>query len=170
MSTCSHLRRCGGIVAAPKYASAPTAFALMIRIPWWAYQGGELQVNDQPVDRQLEPGHFVRLQRKWRDGDVVSLRLPMSLYSQPINDDPNCIAVMYGPHVMAGLTYGEYPLDIAHEDIKLKGNPADPGQWLAPVPHQTMMFLTTAPDQNMVFIPLYRVVAERYGVYFDVDK
>jgi len=151
------------------HLSAPTAFALMIRIPWWAYQGGELQVNDQPVDRQLEPGHFARLHRTWRDGDVVDLRLPMSLYSQPINDDPNCIAVMYGPHVMAGLTYGEYPLDITHEDIKIKGDPADPSQWLAPVPHQTMMFLTTAPDQNMVFMPLYRVVAERYGVYFDIE-
>ena len=83
---------------------------------------------------------------------------------------------MYGPHVMAGLTYHVYLGPeaqgecFAREDLKLKGDPRDPAQWLAPVPNQTMMFLTTTPDQNVVFIPLYRVVAERYGVYFDMDK
>ena len=158
------------------HLTAPAAFSLMIRIPLWAFQGGRIDVNGQAVDLDLARGSFVQLKRTWRDGDVVNVRLPMSLYSKPINDDPNCVAVMFGPHVMAGLTYDIwYPANdrenfFARQNLKLKGDPANPAEWLAPVLNQKMSFLTTASDQHMMFIPLYRVVAERYGVYFDVKK
>jgi uncharacterized protein len=150
--------------------SEPTEFAMALRMPWWASGKNTIRVNGESIGGDLRPGRFCPVQRTWRDGDTVELTLPMSLYAQPIDDDPNCVAVMYGPHVMAGLTYLEFQKPFAQEDVKLKGNPKQPQQWLLPVPNQKMMFLTKAADQNVVFIPLYKVVAERYGVYFDMTK
>jgi uncharacterized protein len=148
--------------------SEPTDFAMALRMPWWASGNNVIRVNGESVDGDLRPGRFYPVRRTWRDGDTVELTLPMSLYAQAIDDDPNCVAVMYGPHVMAGLTYFAFQKTFAQEDVKLKGNPKEPQQWLLPVPNRKMMFITKAPDQNVVFIPLYKVVAERYGVYFDM--
>lgn len=55
------------------------AFPLHLRIPGWAKGGGaEIRVNGRagPV---AEAGQVTRVQRIWRDGDVVELRLPMEV-------------------------------------------------------------------------------------------
>ncbi len=147
--------------------SEPADFAIALRMPWWASGKNVIRVNGELVGGDLLPGQFHPVRRTWHDGDTVELTLPMSLSTQPIDDDPNCVAVLYGPHVMAGLTYFEYGKAFAQEDVQLKGDPKEPRQWLFPVPNQTMMFLT---QENVVFMPLYKVVAERYGAYFDMAK
>ena len=47
------------------------------------------------------PG-WLSLTRPWKKGDTIDLKLPMHLNTQPINDDPNCVAYTFGPHVLVG--------------------------------------------------------------------
>jgi uncharacterized protein len=52
------------------------SFPLMLRIPGWA-AGASLTVNGAQVGAQRSRG-FARLDRQWKAGDVVVLRLPMA--------------------------------------------------------------------------------------------
>jgi DUF1680 family protein len=176
------------------HTSAPATFGLKIRVPWWAKQGVEVKVNQARVEVQAAPGTFMSLTRSWKDQDVVEVSMPMSLYAESLPDDPNLMAFMYGPLVMAGLVI---------EDVSFKGGsrnltswiePArlEPGRALAPLLSLTeagtlnlyrvnptgeatperkpipLVFQTGAPNPAVKFIPLYRVTSQPYGIYFRV--
>jgi hypothetical protein len=53
------------------------AFPLHLRIPGWA-KGAEIRVNGK-AGPAAEVGRVVRVQRTWREGDLVELRLPMEV-------------------------------------------------------------------------------------------
>jgi hypothetical protein len=54
---------------------------LRLRIPGWC-SGASLTVNGKDARIALPAGTFVSLNRKWRDGDKVVLRLPMNVVRQ----------------------------------------------------------------------------------------
>ncbi len=157
-----------------------------MRVPSWATDGATVTINgvrartnqiEAPAWNEVEHGRgggqapratlpprswLTILKREWRDGDRVEVTFPMSLRAQPMPDDPNLVAVMYGPLVLAGLT---------DKPAYFIGNAADPNSWLEPVPGKPLTFRTKGEDNApMTFVPLDRVVHENYGVYFRVVK
>ncbi|QQP98916.1 glycoside hydrolase family 127 protein [Lysobacter enzymogenes] len=54
----------------------PARFALRLRIPSWA-QGAHVEVNGAAVDGKPAAGDYFAVEREWREGDEVLLRLPM---------------------------------------------------------------------------------------------
>ncbi|MEZ4700429.1 MAG: glycoside hydrolase family 127 protein [Rhodothermales bacterium] len=56
---------------------APTTFPLHLRIPAWA-EGARLRINSAEWEPQI-PGRIVTVDREWRDGDAVTLELPMAV-------------------------------------------------------------------------------------------
>jgi len=58
--------------------SSPATFALSLRIPEWC-DGAAVTVNGSSFGIECKPGTFALLKREYRDGDVVALRLPMSV-------------------------------------------------------------------------------------------
>ncbi len=103
--------------------ASPAQFALKVRVPWWVRKGVEVRVNGQKVDLAAKPSAFLSLERTWKDQDVVEVSMPMSLYAEPIDDDPDLIAVMYGPLVMAGLVF---------EEMTFKGDKQNIESWIEP--------------------------------------
>jgi DUF1680 family protein len=78
------------------------AFPLVLRIPGWCLEG-EIRVNGG--DQQKSPGDTVaRIERVWRTGDVVELRLPMYLSARTWHE--NAVSIERGPLVFA-LKIGE---------------------------------------------------------------
>lgn len=65
-----------GDVAIHITASRPVAFPLHLRIPAWA-ANSVLTVNGQPAGAAVSPGSFTLIERTWKTGDRVDLRLPM---------------------------------------------------------------------------------------------
>ena len=59
-------------------------------------------MNGARLESFATPGSYFVLDRTWRDGDRVEVRLPMRLHAAPMPDDPTVQAVMYGPIVLAG--------------------------------------------------------------------
>ena len=55
----------------------PTQFGFTIRIPSWCRQP-TLTINHIPVDENVEPGTFHRIERRWSDGDRLDLGLPFT--------------------------------------------------------------------------------------------
>jgi len=71
-----------------------------LRIPAWCEKPG-VSVNGRALRPQVADG-YLRLRRTWREGDVIRLNLPRELRIEPTPDDPNTVALMLGPLVLAG--------------------------------------------------------------------
>lgn len=84
--------------------SAPTApTALQIRVPYWATKGLTVQINGEAQNVTATPSSYVRLERAWKAGDVVTIDVPLTLHLDTTPDDKQVQAAMYGPLVLAAL-------------------------------------------------------------------
>jgi DUF1680 family protein len=72
---------------------------LKVRRPSWAESGFAVLVNDKPVPAS---GSYVAIDREWKDGDRVDVRMPMALHYETMPDNPRMVAILYGPMVLAG--------------------------------------------------------------------
>ena len=139
----------------------PTAFALHIRVPYWATRGVQVKLNSDAVRVEAKPASYLTLDREWKEGDRVEVSLPMSLHTHPMPDDPEKMAIMYGPLVLAGLT---------EQDRYFLADAKELPAWIKPVEGRSLTFRTTGQPLDLTLIPLNRVVHERYGVYWVVTK
>jgi hypothetical protein len=134
-------------------------FVFNIRIPYWATRGVKASVNGRPINAHVAPTSYLRVNRPWRDGDRLEIQLPMSLHTHPMPDDPNLVALMYGPLVLAG---------ISDQNRYFLGDRGNPGSWMRKVEGRVLTFRTTNQPVDIDFIPLNRVMDEPYGVYWEV--
>jgi DUF1680 family protein len=59
------------------------------------------EVNGERVEPEMTDG-LLSLRRTWTPSDTVEVTLPMSPRTEPMPDDPDRVAVLYGPIVLAG--------------------------------------------------------------------
>lgn len=144
----------------------PTAMGLNFHVPYWS-KGFSVSVNGRAVAAKASPTSYATVRRTWRDGDVVRVKTPMALHTQAMPDDPNLKAVMYGPLVLAGIMDDKTPFA---EDLNtgyIRQSSADPAKWLKPVADSPLTFV--AADKTK-FVPLYDIIDQRFGVYWDMVK
>jgi DUF1680 family protein len=85
-------------------ASRPQEFTLCLRIPGWA-TGARIEVNGQRWSGATEPGSFVAVARRWRDGDRIELELPRRLRLESIDrQHPDTVALLCGPLVLFAIS------------------------------------------------------------------
>lgn len=76
-------------------------FSLFLRIPGWCEEGVEIDVNGEAVSGTCQPGSYCELRREWQRGDVVHLKLPMTvrrIESHPfVEENAGRVALMRGP-------------------------------------------------------------------------
>ncbi len=75
-------------------------FPLYLRIPRWT-QGAQVSVNGKSVKVNATPLSYVALERNWKNGDTVSLRLPMKVSVRKWEKNKNAVSVNYGPLTFA---------------------------------------------------------------------
>lgn len=150
----------------------PVSFILQVRYPAWAKNGIEIKVNGKQKKVTQQPGSFVAIERIWKKGDSVEVKIPFSLRLEPMPDDSNRIAVMYGPLVLAG-DLGPV-VDSASGDAMyvpvLMAESKDPSAWLKPVEGKPNTFITlnTGRPHEVELKPFYAVYNRRYSVYWDL--
>ncbi len=140
---------------------APAEFTLKLRMPWWLAGKATVKVNGKPERISSKPSTFAAIRRKWSD-DTVHVVLPKALTTCPLPDEPDTVAFIDGPVVLAGL---------CDEERTLAGDPRRPETMLAPDNEREwgdwkMRYRTHDQDRNIRFVPLYEVRDERYTVYF----
>ncbi|HEY6807817.1 MAG TPA: beta-L-arabinofuranosidase domain-containing protein [Gemmatimonadales bacterium] len=168
-------------------AAHPAAFALRLRVPWWATGANAATLNGRTLDGFAAPGGYYVLNRTWKDGDTLSVRFPMALHLDATPDDPTMQAVMYGPLVLAGRlgTAGLTPQTLRAEPTKPRNIPeykldpvpvpafqVKPDQgtgWLA-AGAAPLTFHTTGQTPDVEFVPFYKIFDERYAIYWKVTE
>jgi DUF1680 family protein len=76
----------------------PETFAVRLRIPAWAGADTRVTVNGAAVTGDLRPGRFFEIQRTWRGGDRIALRIDRSIRLEAVDDQhPNVMALRLGP-------------------------------------------------------------------------
>nr|WP_051818094.1 beta-L-arabinofuranosidase domain-containing protein [Kitasatospora sp. NRRL B-11411] len=81
--------------------SVAGTWSLRVRIPAWA-AGATLAVNGAVQNTPAAPGSYAVLTRAWTSGDTVTVTLPMQVAAVPANDNPDVVALSYGPTVLCG--------------------------------------------------------------------
>ncbi len=80
----------------------PALFTIALRVPGWAQQRDvTLSVNEQPAAITVRSG-YAMVTRRWQEGDVVTITIPLELRIEAAPGDPNVISVLRGPMVLAG--------------------------------------------------------------------
>lgn len=109
----------------------PVTFPLYLRLPAWC-AAPEVSVNGATTAINTKAGKFVRLEREWKTGDVVTLRLPMQVSLRKWERNHHSVSVDYGPLTFS-LKIGErYD---RHDSIKTAigdsswQQGADPSKW-----------------------------------------
>jgi len=71
------------------------SFPFSVRIPSWAH-GATVSVNGDASPKAVAGG-YVRIERKWSMGDVVTVRLPMRIETKTWSQRPGAISIYRGP-------------------------------------------------------------------------
>ncbi len=162
----------------------PITLALKIRNPAWA-ANASISVNGEIQNAREENG-YLTIDRTWKTGDRVSVKLPMQLHLEALPDDPNTVAILYGPLVLAaelgtgGLPPNGQEAKNQTDLIKvadppppvLTGTPADLLAHIAPVADAANTFRVSqiAQPQDVTLVPFYLVHHQRYVVYWKLAQ
>ena len=164
-------------------AREPVTLDLKIRQPAWAQPGITVKVNGETVTGTPADG-YVTVRREWRDGDTVTLGLPMALRTESLPGVPETVAFLYGPIVLAGefgaadLPPNNQEARDQHDFLKLPV-PAEPVlvgaandlvSHLERVPGRPLTFLTQGLGHpaDVTLRPFYQLHHQRYGIYWAV--
>jgi uncharacterized protein len=76
-------------------------FDLKVRVPHWATKGFFVKINGKEEKVKAQPGSYLTLNKKWKDGDVIELRMPFQFHLEPVMDQQNIASLFYGPILLA---------------------------------------------------------------------
>ncbi len=165
----------------------PVSFALKLRHPSWCAEP-VVRINGEPVAIASQPSTYIAIERTWRDGDTLELRLPMSLRAEPLpHSGGKIIAFMYGPIALAGIVpatpgvpdpakerFSDHlkargktdefpPLFIARDAAEALGHLHPSGRGFGEFISRGAVL-----PADIDFIPLHRIYEEHYAVYCPV--
>ncbi len=150
---------------------SPVRFVLNLRHPVWA-NGMAIRLNHKSVDAGTA-GSYAKLERNWKTGDVIDVKLPMQVHTEILPGVPDQIAFLYGPIVLAGeLGNQGIAEDYAEDQRHFSKLPA------ASVPELSGTSLTAVKDKPLTFtaaggvelIPMYRMHHQHYTLYWKIHE
>src|SRR5688500_10165594 len=150
----------------------PANLVLRMRYPAWADRGVDVSINGRRQNVNAKPGSFIELRRRWKNGDRIALKIPMSLRLETMPDNPQRAAILYGPTVLAGELGPENEsavngLMLAPALITENKPLTD---WVKPVSSEPNTFQTAGvgKPRDVSLYPFYRMHHRRYSVYWDL--
>jgi DUF1680 family protein len=105
-------------------------FNLNVRVPHWATGGFFVKINGKAAKVKAVPGSYLTLNRKWKDGDTIELRMPFQFYLEPVMDQQNIASLFYGPVLLAAqesearTDWRKVTLDTEDLSKSISGDPA----------------------------------------------
>lgn len=147
--------------------SKSRSFEMRLRHPAWAVGDVEFRVNGKTIVHSKTPGTYASIKRTWKAGDKLEFRVPMTLHTEAMPDDPKRLAILYGPLVLAAdLGPAKNPLP---RTPVLIADGRNPSAWLERMPGKGIAFRTKGVGRpsDMTFRPFYTLHENRYATYFD---
>lgn len=158
-------------------------FTLAIRQPSWC-PVMTLTVNGKRRITSRKPGGYHSLRRQFRPGDVIEVRVPMSLRAEALPNSPEYVALVYGPIVLAGrmgtegLSPGSQLIINERESGNMLQADVKIPRWTKPLDQLVGHTTRTRPDtlefrasgfeagESVELIPWFRLAHERYNLYW----
>lgn len=127
-----------------------TPFSFWLRIPQWC-KGASITINGQAADIVCKAGTFVEVQRKFSDGDIIELKLPMKAKSVSMPYDG--VAFERGPLVFSLNVKAQEEITETreHDDIKFQSRILTPlSEWnYAPVDTENIEVVNSNDYSNL---------------------
>jgi uncharacterized protein len=148
-------------------AARATTFTLRVRRPRWA-GGVRVSVNGVVQSAGLGDDGYLVIRRAWHNGDKLELQLSENFYTAIIPDNPNRIALFYGPVLLAGELGDKEPDPVKGIPVLVSAI-RDPNAWITRKSADPLVFQTTNAGQpgDLTLIPFNRTASEYYSVYWD---
>jgi hypothetical protein len=135
--------------------SRRTSFAANFRIPAWA-EGAAISINGKRVNSPVLPGTFASVSREWKNGDRVTLELPMKMRLEAFDArHPDTVALLRGPLVLFPVAPGART--VTRQQLLDAANAAA-GKWLVET--------STTP---ITMLPFTAIGDEQYSTYLKVS-
>jgi uncharacterized protein len=135
---------------------SPVDFALRLRIPNWLEQPARISINGKTADMKTQRGTFAELNRRWRKGDTIAMRLPFSSRTIAIEERaPDLVAAMRGPVMLAAVDPPDQLAASARALAQMEAVPGNP-----------LEFDCASASGKVRMRPWYRVQRETYSTYF----
>jgi hypothetical protein len=137
--------------------SKPVNFPLYVRIPGWCDDAG-IFINGKKLANTNKPATYTRIENLWKDGDVIELNFPMTIYLKRWTENKNSTSVDYGPLTFSLKIKEEYKKEdskkSATSDSRWQQS-ADAGRWPAyeifPGSNWNYGLLLNEPDTSKLF-------------------
>lgn len=157
-------------------AEGEGAFELRVRLPEWTREAVDAR-NGEVL--QVKDGYII-LDRLWKQGDKVAIRLPMSLAVYRTPNDPAQVAFRYGPVVLAAplgchdmpesdlvpeqTQLDDWPTPEIHMPELIAGNET---HRIKPVEGSPLHFqIDDSEREPLELMPFFELHHQRYTVYF----
>ena len=138
-------------------------FSLKFRIPAWS-KGVSFKLNGSALDVAVKPGEWATINRQWKGGDQLEMRIPMTFRRVPIDKwHPNRVAIMLGPVVYAQQVAHRHLTAIPSDDDTLN-------KWMLQTDDPTVFRYEgqEQASQRDDFMPFYQFgEMQTYRMYFD---
>lgn len=163
-------------------------FPLMVRYPSWVKPGDfSVMVNGKPVNIITGPSSYVTIDRQWKKGDYIDIRFPMHNSVKYLPNEPQYIALMHGPILLAMKTgtedlahlvaddsrFGQYAsgkkLPINEAPILINNHIDDIANQLMPVAGKPLHFTLSTKMENGIhneLMPFFELHDARYMMYW----
>ena len=139
---------------------------LCLRVPDWITREAKVYVNNELTATTDRTDEFLVLERVWKDGDSVTLQLPIGLSFITLPDDEQMGAFRYGPDVLAGITEQERVLKLEGQNPEEELSADTEREW----GNFRTFYRTENQDPGVSFIKLNEIGYEPYQIYFKVKK
>ena len=167
--------------------SSPKELTVAVRYPAWVAPGAlKLTVNGESIPCEAKPGSFAEVTRKWKDGDVLRVDLPMRITTEFLPGSKNYISIFYGPIVLGGklgregLTDRHFISQKMPEAMRLPFaktpvivvSPDQIAAHIGPVPGEPLTFRSKGlfKPGDLALVPVYQIHDERYAPYWQLAK
>lgn len=114
-------------------ADKAVKFPLYLRVPAWC-AAPKASINGSNARLENAAGKFIRIEREWRNGDVVTLQLPMNVSVRKWTRNHDSVSVNYGPLTFSlkiGERYERHNSTESAMDDSSWQKGADPSKWPA---------------------------------------
>jgi len=142
----------------------PGRFPIALRVPGWANGRATVTVNGKPALTR-SAGGYVIVERSWKAGDVLAIRLPLELRTETAAGSPDTIAVLRGPMVMAADLGGRDDTWDSADPAMVGDNPLG-GFTATDAAAATYASRGVIRPADLTFVPFYRQYDRRSAVYF----
>ncbi|HEY1849299.1 MAG TPA: beta-L-arabinofuranosidase domain-containing protein [Opitutaceae bacterium] len=165
-------------------AAPASPMRILVRCPGWASSDVTFKLNGKPLAVSGKPGGYAAISRAWAKGDRLAVTIPMAVRTEALADDPNKVAFVYGPAVLAAdlgpgpqratFPYARNQWDnlkeapVAVPVLLKRGGPE--GAYVVRTKDGPLTFRTDGIGRpnDLLLRPFWEIGYSRYNVYWDV--